>query len=120
MVEQAKELVADPRAALQDLSRHEWASWRHHPVTKAVQQYLRDRRETLWAELRERFKAGSLTLQDEREFRGRLLESEDFEQLEWDWVLSFYSLKEDEHGATIPDTEGEQPSTLAGGANDGW
>ena len=85
--------MAEPKAAVQDLRKHDFQAWRHHPVSKVVQRFLADRADALWADLKERFKVGTLRLVDETEFRGRLNEIDDYLTFEWGAIEAFYGIE---------------------------
>ena len=96
---------ADPprvpqRARVLDLSEQEYRQWRHHPMSEVLLQFLADRRAVLRADLADRFLSASLqTVNDPSalayaiETRGRVLESQDFGDMDWETVRMFYGIE---------------------------
>lgn len=95
----------NPKLALLDLSDREFRAWRHHPVTALVRRFLVDRQEALWADLRQRFKVGSLQDREAQEFRGRMNEIEEFLELQIEDLDGFYGVERKENGTEVSESE---------------
>ena len=72
--------------------------WKHHPVTKAVHQYLRDFRQALRRDHTDRWEAGRLDSDIESEARGRCVALLEIVGLEFAHLERFY---EEDNAATI-------------------
>lgn len=73
-------------------------------MSKVVFQFLRDRASAVERELLDRWRNGQLRLSDESEFRGRLLEIDDFLGLDPESVDAFYGVEresEESSGAEV-------------------
>ena len=78
---------------LTQLSDHEFRVWKHHPVSKVVLQFLRDRADSLQAGVVQAWlKQGHLNDVHSLEVRGRMLEGRDVAGLTLMGVRTFYGL----------------------------
>jgi hypothetical protein len=82
--------------SLDGLTKDDFQVWKHHPVSKVYLKYLGDYRAMLLRELLERWEAGALTLDTEKEIRGRTLTLADLVDLQFASIEKFYSEEEDE------------------------
>lgn len=83
-------------ASLDDLTESDFQVWKHHPVSKVYLQYLADYRKMLLRELLTRWEAGALTLDTEKEIRGRTLTLADLVELQFASIQKFYTEEENE------------------------
>lgn len=91
---------------LDGIAEGDFQSWKHHPVSKIYLQYLVDYRAILLRDLLGRWEAGELTLETEKEIRGRTLTLAELVELQFPSIQKFY--QEEENEATtaqvIPET----------------
>lgn len=83
-------------AALDGLTEGDFQVWKHHPVSKLYLQYLADYRAMLLRELLERWEAGAITLDTEKEIRGRTLTLADLVELQFASIQKFYQEEDNE------------------------
>lgn len=77
------------------IAEADFQSWKHHPVTKVVLQYLRDYDAALQREIMARWLTGALDLQTEKEARGRCLTLSEVADLSFPIVHEFYQTSKD-------------------------
>lgn len=82
--------------SIEGLTKDDFQVWKHHPVSKLYLKYLGDYRAMLLRELLERWEAGALTLDTEKEIRGRTLTLADLVDLQFASIEKFYSEEENE------------------------
>jgi hypothetical protein len=75
---------------IEGITEADFQVWKHHPVSKVYLQYLADYRSMLLRELLERWEAGALTLETEKEIRGRTLTLADLVELRFASIQKFY------------------------------
>lgn len=85
--------------SLDGLTEGDFQVWKHHPVSKIYLQYLGDYRAMLLKELLGRWEAGALTLETEKEIRGRVMTLADLVELQFASIQKFYQ-EEDNEGTT--------------------
>lgn len=83
------------------LSEADFQVWKHHPVSKLYLKYLADYRSMLLKELIERWEAGALTLETEKEIRGRTMTLADLVELQFASVKKFYQTEEEDNAAEV-------------------
>lgn len=85
---------------LEGLTEADFNVWKHHPVSKLYLRYLGDYRAMLIRELLERWEAGTLQLDTEKEIRGRTMTLADLTELQFASIQKFYSEEKDEGTTT--------------------
>ena len=80
------------------ITEEQFNMWRHQPVTEMLFKFLEDRRLVIKASLLDRWETGALTLMDEKEMRGRIMESRELDELRLPAIAQFYSTGEQEDG----------------------
>lgn len=73
-----------------DLTETDYNMWRHHPVTMAYLDFLRDYREMLLKDTMSLWEGGTLKLADEQERRGRVLACSEMAELPFEAIRQFY------------------------------
>ena len=86
------EVVQLRQTLLRDLATSQFQAWRHHPVSRAVLQFLEDYRDSLRLAALDAFEGGELTAMQEHEARGRMLMCAEIVGLHWENVLLFYGI----------------------------
>jgi hypothetical protein len=81
---------------LDGITKDDFHAWKHHPVSKLYLRYLGDYRAMLLRELLARWEAGALTLDTEKEIRGRTMTLADLVDLQFASIEKFYSEEENE------------------------
>src|SRR5216683_7494704 len=84
---------------LKGLKEPDYADWKHHPVTKALFQYLADYRQTLRNVFLSEWEAGKEDPIRALELRGRIATLGEITQLNFADIESFYS--EAENGSEV-------------------
>ncbi|GAA4502148.1 hypothetical protein [Gluconacetobacter tumulicola] len=78
------------QAMLEDLSEEAFLAWRHHPVTRAVRLFLTDYGESIERRMLGQWRAGTITLAQEHEARGRAALAAEMAELKWAAMRAFY------------------------------
>ncbi|GBQ26804.1 hypothetical protein AA12717_2476 [Gluconacetobacter sacchari DSM 12717] len=78
------------QAMLEDLSEEAFRAWRHHPVTRAVRLFLTDYGASIEQRMLGRWRAGTITLAQEHEARGRAALAAEMAELQWAAMRAFY------------------------------
>ena len=88
------------------LTEADFQVWKHHPVTKVYLLYLGDYRAMLLRDLLERWEGGVLTLDTEKEIRGRTMTLAELGELQFASIQKFYAEEENETtiAQVIPET----------------
>jgi hypothetical protein len=90
------------------ISEGDFQVWKHHPVSKLYLQYLADYRTMLLRDLLARWEAGALTLETEKEIRGRTITLAELVELKFASIETFYQTSEEENETAsaqiIPET----------------
>jgi hypothetical protein len=81
---------------LDGITEADFQVWKHHPVSKLYLKYLGDYRAMLLRELLMRWEAGAITLDTEKEIRGRTMTLADLVELQFASIQKFYTEEEDE------------------------
>lgn len=84
---------------LDGLTDADFNVWKHHPVSKVYLKYLDDYRTMLLRDVLERWEAGSLTLDTEKEIRGRTVTLAELVELQFASIQTFYQKNEEENAA---------------------
>jgi hypothetical protein len=79
-----------PSSRLHGITEGDYQSWRHHPVTELLLQYMGDFRDALVREAMGQWEAGALTLATEQEARARIVILRELGELPWSAIESFY------------------------------
>lgn len=89
---------------VRELSKEAYLQWKHHPVTKAFHQFLRDFRLRLLDQHSQRWQANELLAGDgETEARTRVNMYEEIVTLEPEHILQFYGINQPEETDAIKD-----------------
>lgn len=83
------------------LTESDFQVWKHHPVSKVYLKYLADYRTMLLRDLLERWEAGALTLETEKEIRGRTLTLAELVDLQFASIKKFYQTEEEENATEV-------------------
>jgi hypothetical protein len=83
------------------ISEADFQVWKHHPVSKLYLKYLGDYRAALLRELLERWEAGSLVLDTEKEIRGRTMTLADLVELKFASIQTFYQRPEEDNATEV-------------------
>lgn len=75
---------------LEGLTEADFQVWKHHPVSKLYLKYLGDYRAMLIRELLGRWEGGTLTLDTEKEIRGRTVTLAELAELQFASIQKFY------------------------------
>lgn len=86
---------------LDGITESDFQVWKHHPVSKLYLRYLNDYRSALLKELVERWEAGHLTLETEKEIRGRTLTLADLTELQFASIEKFYQTEEEGNATEV-------------------
>ncbi|MFW7267797.1 hypothetical protein ACMAUO_07470 [Gluconacetobacter sp. Hr-1-5] len=84
------------QAMLEDLSEEAFRAWRHHPVTRAVRLFLTDYGESIEQRMLGQWRAGTITLAQEHEARGRAALAAEMAELQWAAMRAFYGVGAEE------------------------
>jgi hypothetical protein len=87
-------------ADINGITEADFQVWKHHPVSKIYLRYLADFRAMLLKELLGQWENGKLTLDTEKEIRGRTLTLADLTELQFASIQKFYQTEEDDEGTT--------------------
>lgn len=79
-----------PIDRLHGITESDYQSWRHHPVTKLLLQYIGDFRAALIADAMGQWESGALVLATEQEARARIVILRELGELPWSAIESFY------------------------------
>lgn len=82
------------------LTEGDFQVWKHHPVSKLYLKYLDDYAMLLGRELLDRWLAGHITLETEKELRGRILTLTDLVELQFTSIEKFYQTEEKNEGTS--------------------
>jgi hypothetical protein len=85
---------------VEGISESDFQVWKHHPVSKLYLKYLVDYRAMLLNELLAQWENGVLTLDTEKEIRGRTLTLADLVDLQFASIQKFYQTEEDNAGTS--------------------
>lgn len=77
------------------ISAEDFNTWKHHPASKVVLQYLRDKRLFIERLALDQWIAGALTLTADQTMRGQIIELFEIENLPFEAIESFYFSDED-------------------------
>ena len=75
--------------------------WKHHPVSKVYLKYLEDYASLLGREFLDRWIAGAITADSEKELRGRILTLADLVELKFESIEKFYQKPEEENATEV-------------------
>jgi hypothetical protein len=91
---------------LEGIAEADFQSWKHHPVSKVYLQFLTDYRAMLLRDLLGRWEAGELTIETEKEIRGRTITLAELVELQFPSIQKFYQEEENEatSAEVIPET----------------
>ena len=92
-------------ALLRDLSPADFQAWRRNPVSRVFLQFLGDQAADQLAETAMRWLGGALTLDGEKERRGRILALNDVLGLRWEAIQGFYDAKQAQQGDTLSERQ---------------
>ena len=81
---------------LEGITEPDFQTWKHHPVSKVYLKYLADYRSMLLRDLLGRWEAGDLTLDIEKEIRGRTLTLAELGELTFASIQKFYQEEDNE------------------------
>lgn len=102
MSDESKDIAV---ARLAGITPEGFAFWRHHPVSKVVLQFMRDRAAMLEQEMLLRWRNKASHLGEENEALGRVVELEELAELSFDNLVAFYQ----------PDQKSEQEGQSSNG-----
>lgn len=85
---------------LEGIAEGDFQVWKHHPVSKVFLRYLADYRMALLRDVLERWEAGALTLDTEKEIRGRTITLAELTELQFASIQKFYIEEENEGEVT--------------------
>lgn len=83
---------------LDGITKDDFQIWKHHPVSKLYLKYLEDYAALLGREFLDRWLAGHITTDTEKELRGRILTLTDLVELQFDSIKKFYQTEEENEG----------------------
>lgn len=86
---------------LDGLTDADFNVWKHHPVSKVYLRYLTDYRTMLLRNVLERWEAGALTLETEKEIRGRTLTLAELVELNFASIEKFYQTDEEDNATEV-------------------
>lgn len=89
----------DRAVAARALTKADFQSWRHHPVSKVFLAFLKDKRDFMASAAVDRWVAGSLSLQEDQTIRGQIIELADLETMQFEDLDSFYRMELDNDAA---------------------
>lgn len=92
---------------LDGLTDSDFNVWKHHPVSKIYLQYLGDYRAMLLRDLLARWEAGAITLDIEKEIRGRAMTLAELGELQFASIQKFYQTDEEENAAEATEVQSE-------------
>jgi hypothetical protein len=83
---------------LDGLTEADFNVWKHNPVSKVYLKYLGDYRAMLLQDLLARWEAGAITLDTEKEIRGRTMTLAELVELQFASIEKFYQTEEENEG----------------------
>jgi uncharacterized phage-associated protein len=87
--------MTDQKApAVGEISAHEWAAWRHNPVTKLYRRYLAEKRAFIERAALDQWISGVLSLQADQTIRGQIIELAELGDLPFEAVYEFFKDQE--------------------------
>lgn len=78
------------------ISKHDLQSWRHHPVSKVVLRYLKEKREFIERAALDQWISGSIELSNAQVMRGQIIELAELENLQFEALAMFYEVEKEE------------------------
>lgn len=73
------------------ITKADFQSWRHNPVSKVVLRYLTDKRAFVERSALDQWIAGSMSMMADQTIRGQIIELLEIEQLPFEAIFNFYS-----------------------------
>lgn len=85
---------------VQGITQADFDSWKHHPVSKVILRFYRDKKDIMEQAAIQQWIAGVMTLGDQA-LRGQIIELDELSNMPFEALIEFYGEdKEERFGAT--------------------
>jgi len=78
------------------IAKSDYQSWRHHPVSRVILRYLKDKREFIERAALDQWIGGSIELAESKAMRGQIIELFELENMQFEALEAFYAVEKEE------------------------